>query len=286
VTSACFLVGAAAICALPPFNGFLSEWLVYLGLFNGAMLGWHWAVGGLVALVLTGGLALACFAKAAGIVFLGEPRSHQAAQAHETGLPERSAMILLAALCLGIGLSLPLLAPGLARAVQAAAPGISADVVTTTLTQGSAAWLSAGAGAIILGGMALWWWQRRHLATPTTAGTWDCGYAEPTTRMQYTATSFAAPLTSELHAVMLPERHLPELSDGAGVPSTAGRLFPSTAAFADHPRDPVLERLLQPLGNAAAWCCRQARVAHPGWVHLYLLYLAVTCILLLIWSLA
>jgi hydrogenase-4 component B len=327
VTSACFLAGSAAICALPPFNGFVSEWLVYLGLFASASGAWPWALCGLLALVLTGGLALACFAKAAGIVFLGEPRTRAAAHAHETGPAERGAMIFLTALCLLIGVSLPLIAPLLACAVRAMAPGLPAHALAV-LAPGAAWGISVAAAALMLGGAALWWWQRKQMSgvwglgsgvvltqetdAPTNGanlinatagcptpdprpqtpdhrpdvGTWDCGYADPTARMQYTATSFAGPLTGELHAVLLPDQHLPHLRDAADAAARADRLFPASAAFSDHPRDPVLDRLLQPIGRAGAWCCLRLRVVHPGWIHLYLLYLAVTCFLLLLWSLA
>jgi len=281
VTAACFLVGAAAICALPPFNGFVSEFLVYQGLFAAVRGGWGWALGGLIALVLTGGLALACFAKAAGVVFLGEPRSPAAAGAHEAGLPERSAMILLAGCCLAIGLGLPLLQPMLTQAAAACAPG--AAVALAPLP--AAWWVSLAAAAIIAGGWALWRWQARRLVGSGSAGTWDCGYAAPTPRMQYTASSFAAPLTDQLHAVLLPERHHPDLRQYDGN-ADAVRLFPSQAAFANHPRDPMLERILHPIAQAGAWLCVLLRIAHPGQLHVYLLYLALALIALLLWSLA
>lgn len=274
VTTACFLIGAAAICALPPFNGFVSEYLVYLGLFHGTVSGWTWALAGLVALALTGGLALACFAKAAGIVFLGEPRTPAAAQAHECGPSERAAMAVLAGCCLAIGLGLPALVPALQAAVAASLPGAS----IVTLPGLDAGWYVTIAAAVLLaGGALLWRWLQRAVSGANATGTWDCGYAEPTARMQYTATSFAAPLAEQVAGVMLVERHRPQLR---------GLLFPATASFSDHPRDPVLERFLRPAAEAIAWLARGLRIAHGGWVHLYLLYVALTFAALLLWSLA
>ena len=106
-----FLTGAVAISGLPPLNGFISELLIYLGAFQGVI-----SVGGgstvaalgvIAGLALIGGLAAACFTKAFGIVFLGEPRSEHAAHAHEAGLAMRLPMILLAGSCVLIGVWAP-----------------------------------------------------------------------------------------------------------------------------------------------------------------------------------
>ena len=115
VTGATFLIGAAAISGLPPLNGFVSEFLIYLGAIAGLGSQAHIApawplmsvlvVGGLA---LIGGLAAACFTKAFGIVFLGEPRSGEAAHAHEAGAAMRWPMVVLAGLCVLIGLAAPL----------------------------------------------------------------------------------------------------------------------------------------------------------------------------------
>ena len=115
VTGATFLIGAAAISGLPPLNGFVSEFLIYLGAMAGLGSQAHIApawplmsvlvVGGLA---LIGGLAAACFTKAFGIVFLGEPRSDEAAHAHEAGAAMRWPMVVLAGLCVLIGLAAPL----------------------------------------------------------------------------------------------------------------------------------------------------------------------------------
>lgn len=104
-TGASFLVGAAAISGLPPLNGFVSEFPIYLGAFESTVDpagGAVTVIPGLVtigALALIGGLATACFTKAFGIVFLGEPRSRHAAEAHEAGPAMRLPMLALAAGC-------------------------------------------------------------------------------------------------------------------------------------------------------------------------------------------
>jgi hydrogenase-4 component B len=107
-TAGLFALGAAAISGLPPLNGFVSEWLVFLGLFDATVSrgssAWA-AIPAAVLLGLTGALALACFVKVCGVVFLGAPRSEAAVHAHECGAPMRSAMMVLAAACVAIGLA-------------------------------------------------------------------------------------------------------------------------------------------------------------------------------------
>src|SRR6185295_17155857 len=107
-TAGLFALGAAAISGLPPLNGFVSEWLVFLGLFDA--LATHspaaWvAVPAAVLLGLTGALALACFVKVCGVVFLGAPRSEAALAARESGPCMRGAMLALGAACVAIGLA-------------------------------------------------------------------------------------------------------------------------------------------------------------------------------------
>ena len=106
-TAACFLIGAIAISGLPPLNGFLSEFLIYLGSLRGAItMGADVAVpliAAVAGLALIGGLAAACFTKAFGIVFLGEPRSRDAADAHESRPLMVAPMLLLAAGCIAVG---------------------------------------------------------------------------------------------------------------------------------------------------------------------------------------
>src|SRR5439155_4458678 len=102
-TALLFLVGAVAICGLPPLNGFISELLVYLGLFR-SLAGSPGAALGAPALALVGALALACFVKAFGAVFLGDPRSRRSEQLHEAPWPMLLPMWVLAACCAVIGI--------------------------------------------------------------------------------------------------------------------------------------------------------------------------------------
>lgn len=114
-TAICFLIGALAISAIPPFNGFVSEWFTYQSLFNAAMQGdkavMIVAVFAAVALAITGALAVTCFVKAYGVSFASAPRSEAAANAKEVPAPMVFAQGLLAAICVVLGIGAPVIAP-------------------------------------------------------------------------------------------------------------------------------------------------------------------------------
>src|SRR5205823_8016455 len=156
-TAACFLIGSAAIAAVPPLNGFVSEWLTFLALFKTLR---PESVGqnlvfplGIASLALTGGLAMACFVKAFGITFLALPRSDAAAGAHEASPPMRLAMLALAAACVALGLGPTLVVPAfgsVAASLLRTAPQATGGNWLTLRVSGEFASLStmAIAGAI------------------------------------------------------------------------------------------------------------------------------------------
>jgi formate hydrogenlyase subunit 3/multisubunit Na+/H+ antiporter MnhD subunit len=264
-TAAAFLVGAVAISGLPPLNGFVSEFLIYFGAYRGTTTGVGPA-GVLVigSLALIGGLATACFTKVFGVVFLGEPRSHHH-EAHEVGWAMRMPMVLLAVLCLAIGLGAPWLLEFLPvrRDVDAAA----GPLLVVTL---------AGLvfGSLVLFLVAL----RRGLLSKRTVAqtvTWDCGYAHPSARMQYTSSSFAQPLTDLFGSALQTEKKL-ETPEG---------YFPSTATFATETPDVFREKLFRPVFDRVGWFSLKLRWFQHGRVQLYILYIVLTLLLLLAWKL-
>ena len=203
-TAACFLVGSAAIAALPPLNGFVSEWLTFLALFQNTRLD---AVGqnlaftlGIASLALTGGLAMACFVKAFGITFLALPRSDAAAGAHEASRPMRLGMLALAAACVALGLGPTLVVPvfgAVAAAVLRTAPQATGGDWLTLHVGGEFASLSTAAIAVALAASLLVPLVALRLvgASRRMRGyeTWGCGRIVQTARMEYTATAFANP---------------------------------------------------------------------------------------------
>lgn len=193
-TGAAFLVGSAAICALPPLNGFASEWMLYRGFFGLAMDGGSvgWRLVGLLSmgwLGLVGALAVACFVKVAGVVFLGSPRSQRAANATEAGRSMVASQASLAVACVVLGVTAPVVLRLMAPVVDVAgiwSLPMSAIAVVLGLTTGGIAMLAA-------------WQSRRHPGRRFI--TWECGFGTLGPRTQYTATSFGQPISRIFGAI-------------------------------------------------------------------------------------
>lgn len=275
-TASCFVVGAVAICGLPPLNGFVSELLVYLGFLHitttrpGAL----WLIGVISAalLALIGTLAVACFVKVLGAVFLGEPRSSAAANAHEAARAMVGPMVVLAGLCFAIGLGAPVIAPALDHAVAAWAPELAlrGSGELAPLAKVAAVYVPL----IALAAMGAWWLARRARGAPAAVGTWDCGYAAPSARMQYTSSSFAQMLVKAFAWALRPDVKRPEISGP----------FPAAGEFHTEVRDTVLDRMLVPSALRVDEQRRWVTWMQRGPAHAYLLYILATLVVLLIWK--
>ncbi len=285
VTGTTFLIGSAAISGLPPFNGFVSEFLIYVGAFAGIIgsTGTATLSGAVVtvaALALIGGLALACFTKAFGVMFLGEPRSAHAAHAHEVGGAMRLPMVTLAALCLLLGLGGPFLLPLLAS-VTAPVTGLPASIAATVVRETPALqilWkVTAATGGLVVLALLLGAWRAHLLGGRTigATGTWDCGYVAPTARMQYTASSFADPII-RMFGAFLGTRSRLSRPDG---------LFPEGGHFASDTPDVSSERLYAPLFARLEEVMARIRLLQHGLLHLYILMIVLSLLGLLFWKL-
>jgi hydrogenase-4 component B len=264
-TASLFTLGAVAISGLPPLNGFISEWLVYLGLFDStdahAPSSWA-AIPAVILLGVTGAMALACFVKACGVVFLGAPRSEAAEQAHESGPAMRGTMMTLGVACAAIGLAPVLFWPMVAQAVGAWNPAWAGTEVPAGLAALGAFNLALAAIALVAAASL---WRLIRQRGVTRAMTWDCGYAFPTPRMQYTAGSFAGIITEWFGWILRPQRHehLPE-----GV-------LPLRADFTEHTPETVLESVVEPASGAVMRVARVFRRLQHGRAQAYLFYLLV-----------
>jgi hydrogenase-4 component B len=280
-TGVTFLIGAAAISGLPPLNGFISEFLIYLGAFGAIQGRPAECVLGITvigALALIGGLAAACFTKAFGVVFLGEPRTPEASKAHEASWWMRLPMAFLALACLGIGLSggvvLGFLGPVIAQ-VSGAPAAITASQLSSI---SSLLFLAAmGSGCLITLILALAWMRKSLLRARQigSAVTWDCGYARPSAGMQYTASSFAQPLTGLFGFLLRVKRKSP---------APAG-LFPEAASFETHAEDPARQEMYRPMFLWLDRTANRMRVIQHGRLNLYLLNVVLTLVALLVWEL-
>jgi hydrogenase-4 component B len=264
-TASLFALGAVAISGLPPLNGFVSEWLVYLGLFDATLshgpTAWA-AIPAAILLGVTGALALACFAKVCGVVFLGAPRSPAAAQAHESGPAMRGTMLLLGAACAAIGLAPVVFWPAVRRALAVWNPAwAGADAPEALASLGRFHVVLAVVALVVAG----WLWRRVRRGGLTRSLTWDCAYAAPTARMQYSAGSFAGIITEWFASILRPERHQERPEN----------LFPARAREAEHTPETVLEKMVEPAAALVLRVSALARRLQHGRVQAYLLYLLI-----------
>jgi hydrogenase-4 component B len=276
-TTLSFIIGAVAICGLPPLNGFVSEFLIYLGFFTGTISGSGAAAIATAlaapALALVGGLAVACFVKVIGVVFLGTPRT-QLHTPHEAGWSMRIPMILLSLVCLVIGSFPVAVGPLLESAVVSWLP--SSAEVPALGTVAPLYWISVLAVALLVLSLLSWLWYHRLLkrSTVTTSTTWGCGYLAPSSRIQYSASSFADLLVDFFAGILRPVRHAPNIKGP----------FAERSHFESHVPETVLERIYLPF---LAWAYSKIlpiRNLQHGQLHMYILYIFITLILLILVS--
>jgi hydrogenase-4 component B len=279
-TALFFIIGAIAICGLPPLNGFVSEWFVYLGLFHAASGATSVARAVAIAvpvLAMIGALALACFVKVYGAVFLGQPRLPQTSVPHEAPRSMQIPMELLAGCCAAIGLLPWLAAPVLSRAILAwdTAGLLNSSCPLNALTPLPVIALTGLALVVASLILYLRMFRKTQWNNAPHPGTWSCGYALPTVRMQYTASSFAQLLTALFRRVLSPRIHEPEIHS----------VFAEPSCYETHQDEPVLDRKILPAARFIKQLFSRARPIQQGLTHLYLTYVALTVVILLIWTL-
>jgi hydrogenase-4 component B len=276
-TALAFVIGAVAICGLPPLNGFVSEFLIYIGLFRtlaDTASPAPAAAFAAPALALIGALAVACFVKVFGAVFLGTPRSAHAEHTQESRPTMLVPMAVLAICCAFIGLAPGVVAPVLGRAVAIWAPEVP-DAGRRLAALAPLDWVSIMAAALLVAlglvGLLLWWCLRRGRVE--TGPTWGCGYLAPTPRIQYTSSSFAEMLVGLFAWALRPR---------AQRPMRLG-LFPQKASFHSEVPDTVLDDAVLPTLRGGAWLAQCFRVFQQGSIQAYLLYIFLALFALLLW---
>jgi len=286
VTAVLFGVAALSICALPPFSGFASEWLLLQGLLRGFSS--HSAttaaalLAGVAALALAGGLTAVAFVKAFGIGFLGQPRTAEAAAAREPAPVMLAGMAVLAVPCLALGV-----APGaavrlLARAAGAALGGVAPDPLragTGLAIAGSADVIQpAVLTAALIAALALTAAvvRLRARAGARRAEAWGCGRELQTARMQYTATSFAEPLQRVFDDVLRPDRDL----DVTHLAESA--YFQDALRYHSRIDDGIERGWYRPVIAVIGRWGQVARRAQNGSMHRYLAYGLAALVLVLV----
>lgn len=287
-TALFFLIGAVAISALPPLNGFVSEWLTYQSLLQGfnATTSLSRLLFPIAAalLALTGALAAACFVKAFAITFLAQPRSAHCSEAHEASPTMLMGMGLLSALCFGLGLfpsqfvrifdSLTLELTGRAISGQIG----SGTMVMSGLGSGAETFAPVGIAVAALCllpiPLVLWWWFGRGAAR-RIGPTWDCGLRGLTPRMEYTATGFSKPLRMIFRGIFRPHRALRSSFEFS-------RYFTTTIRFESRVEENFEKRFYRPMQRLILIGSRRMRALQAGSLQAYLIYIFVTLLILLV----
>lgn len=281
-TSSYFLLGSMAISALPPLNGFVSEWLTLIVLFLGALT----LTGGLklffclvaAVLALTGGLAAACFVKAFGITFLARPRSIEAEKAKECGISMNIGMGILGALVVLLGLGAVYVIKFLVL-VSNFITGFNITPVNFSLNNlilrpqlGANIFLSTPWIALLLLLFAvIAFIVRRNRVS--YGNTWDCGYYNLTSRNEYTATGFSKPFRLAFGFFFLPFRTRKKVKES--------HYHVKNYSYETNITPIFIVYLYKKLLLGVFLIGRSMRQIQTGSIHLYLGYIFVTILLLL-----
>jgi hydrogenase-4 component B len=277
LAAAMLVLGSVAIAGLPPLNGFVSEWLLYRSLLDGARgsapgvaVACMLALGALAAV---GALAALCFLRVCSVALLGEPRSPEALDAHEASPAMLTSMGIFATTCLVLAAAPTLVARAVAPVATEISPeygGLSGLVTGSLAPIGCATWVIAGSllVAVLIG------FRSRNPSAVSSVPTWGCGYPAPTSRMQYTGRSFARLLVD-----LLPELLRPRVT----VVRPSG-LFPAHGEFTTTTDDPFTRGIYQPAILRGGERLARLRWLQQGAVHIYLLYIFVALVAALAWA--
>ena len=289
-TAVLFLVGCISISALPPFNGFVSEWLIYQAFLlspalPSPLLNLLIPLGAAL-LALTSALAAACFVKAFGVTFLGHPRGHHHGRVQEADWSMRTGMLLAALTCLALGV-LPTL---MIRWMDPLAEELVGGTIAASASGFGWMWLtpvaaeraSYSAPLAFVGILSVV--VVTYLLLHTRPGAirraplWDCGFEKVTSRMQYTATSFSMPLRRIFGFLFSIKEHVRQL------PPPTHPAFPERLYYHLRVRDRFWGWFYQPVVDASFWLSRRIGRMQQGRIQVYLIYSFVTILVLLIFS--
>jgi hydrogenase-4 component B len=284
-TALAFLIGCVAISALPPLNGFVSEWLTFQAiLISPALPQWGLriaipAVGTLLA--LSAALAAACFVKAFGITFLGRPRAPAAEGARETDPFSLQAMAVLAGLCVlaGIlpGFVIDALAPVTRQLVEGAMPAqVSVpwlSIIPIAASRSSYNGLLVFVFIAVSASLGAYAIHRLASRAVRRGPAWDCGYPDPSPITQYTASSFAQPIRRVFGTVVFGARERVEMPPPGSM--AAAHLHVTL-------RDPVWDALYAPIGGAVGFAAERFNILQFLTIRRYLSFVLLALVMLLL----
>lgn len=278
-TARAMTLGAVAMAGLPPLNGFISEYLICLGVANTALAATDGpslaAMLTLGALAWIGSLAALAFVRLIGIALLGSPRGDAAGHAHESPAMLVGPMMVLVLLCLAVAIwpqrAAQLLSPAIGQILGAAGETLFDAKALAPLSKLATINIAtlAGIGAVATGLMFAFRQARR-----AKRGTWGCAYPRPSARMQYTGSSFAA---------YAAERLLPRPLQSQVKRTDVRGLFPEPAELASQCPDALQENVYEPLFHRVADLCSRLRFLQQGSIRVYLVYMLLAVVAALAW---
>lgn len=278
VTGGCFVLGAMAICGLPPLNGFVSEWLLYVGFFRGSFSLTHFslflAIAGIVGLALVSGLAIAGFAKVIGAGFLGTSRREREEVLHDSSRWMVVPLGLLAFGCGGLA-CFPQPVIWCVRSIMATFGPLGtiplvgmAELPIALDSVVPIQWILLALIGVFLP-VALF--IHRRVRRPVT---WDCGYAHPSARMQYSAASFVEPLAAIFRPLFRP----------AVTIKGHATLFTPVERYAEDLTDLAERVLFHPVGERGARLFAWLRGLQGHTIQGYLALMFAMLLLLIVWE--
>jgi len=280
-TGVAIVVGAVAIAALPPLNGFVSEWLIYLALLHGGLeltgAGSVALLMGVGLLALVGAMASLCFVRIVGIVLLGEPRSAEARNAHESSYWMTVPLSVLAGLCIMVALFPGVVVKALFGVIVEAF-GLSTGLLEAALSASSSLSILGGVNLVVwclLGLVALLFFFARRRGGVAVDATWGCGYLSPAVSMQYTGRSFSEMIVSRLFAKAF--RPVTQMSAPAPLFPVAGKMTTSYL-------DTMIRVLYRPSFNWLAGRFARLRWMQQGRIQFYMMYFVVALLFAFAWQ--
>jgi hydrogenase-4 component B len=274
VTGRSMLIGSISISGLPPFNGFISEFLIYYGAIHGLSLhgaSFVFSALAIVSLAVIGALAGAAFTKLIGVVFLGEPRTDKAAGAKEAGAFMGISLSLLAAACLVIGVWPAYFVPAAFRVTQAIPLVAEFEPsqfmpIMTNISRTAALFLLL---FIIIAVIRRMLYLGKEV---TSSGTWGCGFTQPTVRMQYTGTSYADTMVDFFRPFIRVEKKY----------SGINKIFPGKTNYSSHIEDTSELGLTNFIVQPILFLLGKLRWIQHGNIQLYIGYIVLAIIAMLI----
>ncbi len=275
-TSVLFLIGSLAICGLPPFNGFISEYLIYLGMFKSLSVANLYQsiliLGTIVGLALIGGLAIFCFTKAFGIVFLGNPRTEKALMAKEVGKDMIYPQYISIALIVIVGLASVYFVRPVFKIISQAFNITDLSPFTGTAIH-NLIQISFISGIFVMVIVFLLVYRHFHLRSKhiNYGPTWSCGYTGGSGKQQYTATSYAYNYNHIAKPILQTEKIMRDIGED--------EIFPGKRTFESHSDDIFKKLLIDKPIDFVSDLLKKIAVMQTGLIQHYILYAFVYMLL-------